>query len=167
MVFLTTCVIYFLTRIVSRTVIITGHLHWNLLTQKTRLVRNVTRVKRTSSITSSLIFSRGVISIIYFQWNVISKLYCCDQWGGLHWYVSVYVYTQTSDATGNIGSNLCLRNCVYGLDVPDTSYQPGAGYYGWFTPARYTYKNYHCNVKYMIKCNIAVHMVMKIQTSDK
>jgi hypothetical protein len=111
----------FLNTNVSRTVIITGHLHWNLLTQKTRLVRNVTRVKRTSSITSSLIFSRGVISRIYFQWNVISKLYFCDQWGGLHWYVSVYVYTQTSDATGNIGSNLCLRNCVYGLDVPDTS----------------------------------------------
>jgi hypothetical protein len=42
-----------------------------------------------------------------------------------------------------------------------------AGYYCWFTPARYTYKNYHSNAKYMIKCNIAVHMVMKIQTSDK
>jgi len=44
--------------------------------------------------------------------------------------VSVNIYTQKSDATGNIGSNLCLRNCVYGLDVPDMSYKPGAGYYG-------------------------------------
>jgi hypothetical protein len=166
MVFLTTYVIYYSTRFASSSHHY-GHLHRNVLTQKTRLVRNVTRVKRTSSITSSLIFSRSMIRRIYFQWNVISKLYFCDQWWDLHEYVSVNIYTQKSDATGNIGSNLCLRNCVYGLDVPDMSYKPGAGYYGWFTPARYTYKNYHSNAKYMIKWNIAVHMVRKIQTSDK
>jgi hypothetical protein len=134
---------------------------------KTRLVRNVTRVKRPSSITSSFIFSRSVISKIYFQWNMISKLQFCDQCWGLHWYVSFNVYTQTSDATGNIGSNLCFRHYVYGLDVPDMSFQPGAWYDGWFTPARYTCKNYHSNAKYMIKCNIDVHMVVNKPTSDK
>jgi len=83
-VVLTTCVYFFSTRIVSRTVIITGHLHRNVLTQKSRLDRDVTRVKRTSSITSGFIFSRSVISRIYFQWNVISKQHFCDQWCDLY-----------------------------------------------------------------------------------
>jgi hypothetical protein len=56
-------------------VIITGHLHWSVLTQKTRLVRNVTRVKRTSSITSSFIGERKIILNEMIHGNVLVKIH--------------------------------------------------------------------------------------------